>query len=260
LKEKHGQIAHLDDDRANYAKDNLAFLCMEHHSLYDSETSQHKNYTIQEVKRARTMLCEAIARGEHVLNTALAPAISAKLYDLKISALQELWQALTKGHYEINRRAKAVMPQTEEEYRTQVEVHEFRFLDAMTMAEIYLDKDTLDRMRAVLGSLRQMCTSIWLRLPAVLEAKGKYADPEIREPDWKLFTQSFEAAKATLKGLLNGILMVQIFVPEGAGEIGAQVWVAHASQGKIGAGVFGGVGGDDGVVEFGAKNGCSVSQ
>lgn len=60
--------------------------------------------------------------------------------------------------------------------------------------------------------------------------------------------------------LVDGILMVQIFVPEGEGEIGAQVWTAHASQGKIGTGVFGGVEGDNGKVEFGAKNGCSVGQ
>ena len=202
LKEKHGQIAHLDDDRANYSEDNLAFLCMEHHSLYDSKTSQHKNYTIQEVKRARAALHEAISLGQHVVSAAL-PAAAEKLYDLQISALHELRRALTKGHYEINRRARAIMPLTEEEYRTQVEVHEFNFLDAMTMAEIYLDKDTLDLMRAVLGSLRQMCTSIWLRLPPVFEAKGKYADPQLTEPDWKLFTQSFEAAKAALASLLN---------------------------------------------------------
>lgn len=58
--------------------------------------------------------------------------------------------------------------------------------------------------------------------------------------------------------IIDGILMVQIYVPEGAGEIGAQVWVAHAHQGKIGARVFGGVEGDDGKVVFGEKNGCSV--
>jgi hypothetical protein len=201
LRERHGQIAHLDHDRANSAEDNLAFLCMEHHSLYDSRASQHKNYTIQEIKWARTALCEAIAQGKHVVKP--ASAITAKLHDLKISALQELRQALTKGHYEINRRARAVRPLTEEEYRTQVEVHEFNFLDAMTMAKIYLDKDTLDLMGAVLGSLRQMCTSIWLRLPTVFEAHGRYADPEIREPDWKLFTESFESAEAALKALLN---------------------------------------------------------
>jgi hypothetical protein len=42
-REKHGQIAHLDQDPLNFAKDNLAFMCLEHHSLYDSKTSQHKN-------------------------------------------------------------------------------------------------------------------------------------------------------------------------------------------------------------------------
>ena len=149
------------------------------------------------------MLYEAIAQGMHLVSAVPAPAINTRLHDLKISALQELLQALTKGHYEINRRAKAVMPLTEDEYRTQVEVHEFRFLDALTMAEIYLDRDTLDRMRAVLGSVRQMCTSIWLRLPTVFAANGKYADPEIREPDWKLFTESFDTAQAALKALLN---------------------------------------------------------
>jgi hypothetical protein len=203
LREKHGQIAHLDQDRANYAEDNLAFLCMEHHSVYDSKTSQHKNYTIHEVKKARTILCEAIMQGRHVVSSAAPTAAVAKLYDLKISALHELRQALTRGHNEINRRAMAEMPRTEEEFRTQVEIHVFNFLDAMTMAEIYLDKDTLDLMRAVLGSLRQMRTSIGLRLPAVFEANGRYADPEIREPDWKLFIESFEAAKAALATLLN---------------------------------------------------------
>jgi hypothetical protein len=58
-------------------------------------------------------------------------------------------------------------------------------------------------MREVLGSLRQMCTSIWLRLPDVLEIRGKYADPEMREPDWQLFTDSFNVAHAKLQLLLN---------------------------------------------------------
>ena len=66
LAEKHGQIAHLDDNRANYAEDNLAFLCMEHHSVYDSTTSQHKNYTIHEARAARDGLYEAIAQGRHI--------------------------------------------------------------------------------------------------------------------------------------------------------------------------------------------------
>jgi hypothetical protein len=65
LTEKHGQIAHLDQDASNSSEGNLVFLCMEHHSLYDSKTSQHKNYTENEVRRARTMLYAAITAKQH---------------------------------------------------------------------------------------------------------------------------------------------------------------------------------------------------
>ena len=51
--EKLGQIAHLDRDPSNYAEDNLAFLCLPHHTIYDSKASQHKNYTPPEVKAWR---------------------------------------------------------------------------------------------------------------------------------------------------------------------------------------------------------------
>jgi hypothetical protein len=66
LAEKLGQIAHLDDNPANFAEDNLAFLCMDHHSVYDSTTSQHKNYTIDEAKAARNRLYQAIRENRHI--------------------------------------------------------------------------------------------------------------------------------------------------------------------------------------------------
>src|SRR4051794_26118798 len=66
LKEKHGQIAHLDQNPSNYAEDNLAFLCMVHHSLYDSRTSQHKNYTVNELKVARSKLYDIVDAGKHL--------------------------------------------------------------------------------------------------------------------------------------------------------------------------------------------------
>jgi hypothetical protein len=65
LSEKRGQIAHLDQDPSNFAEDNLAFVCLDHHSLYDSTTSQHKNYTIAELKAARAELYKAISQLEH---------------------------------------------------------------------------------------------------------------------------------------------------------------------------------------------------
>jgi hypothetical protein len=66
LTEKRGQIAHLDENPANYFEDNLAFLCLDHHSQYDSKTSQHKNYTMAELKKARDRLYEAIAQERHL--------------------------------------------------------------------------------------------------------------------------------------------------------------------------------------------------
>ena len=61
LSEKLGQIAHLDHDPANGCEDNLAYLCMDHHSLYDSRTSQHKNYTLTELTEAREDLYREVA-------------------------------------------------------------------------------------------------------------------------------------------------------------------------------------------------------
>jgi len=65
LQEKRGQIAHIDKDPSHNSEDNLAYLCMEHHSLYDSVTSQHKNYTFGELRRARITLYAAIAAKQH---------------------------------------------------------------------------------------------------------------------------------------------------------------------------------------------------
>lgn len=65
LTEKAGQIAHIDQDPSNRSEDNLAWMCIPHHSDYDSITSQHKNYTLGEVKDVRRALYAAIDRGEH---------------------------------------------------------------------------------------------------------------------------------------------------------------------------------------------------
>jgi len=75
-KEKEGQIAHLDKNPANGAEDNLAWLCLRHHTLYDSITSQHKNYTIAEVKAHRARLYEVIERGQR--GTLQIPDVLAK--------------------------------------------------------------------------------------------------------------------------------------------------------------------------------------
>src|SRR5271157_681818 len=63
--EKLGQIAHLDGDPSNCVEDNLAWMCLDHHTQFDSTTSQHKNYTVPEVKAARSRLYEAIIQERH---------------------------------------------------------------------------------------------------------------------------------------------------------------------------------------------------
>ncbi|MBS1701118.1 MAG: hypothetical protein JST12_05620 [Armatimonadetes bacterium] len=65
LEVKHGQIAHLDKNPANFSEDNLAFMCLDHHSDFDSTTSQHKNFTRPEIVELRRRLYEAIAQKQH---------------------------------------------------------------------------------------------------------------------------------------------------------------------------------------------------
>jgi hypothetical protein len=53
---KKGQLAHLDGDNENFAEDNLAFLCLEHHDEYDSTPGLSKGLREQEVRRWRDEL------------------------------------------------------------------------------------------------------------------------------------------------------------------------------------------------------------
>ncbi len=53
IEEKKGQIAHLDKNPTNNKTSNLAFLCLEHHDEYDSQTSQSKGLTQAEIRSYR---------------------------------------------------------------------------------------------------------------------------------------------------------------------------------------------------------------
>ena len=61
-----GQIAHIDQNNQNAARDNLAFLCLDHHDELDSRTKQSKGLTSAEVKKYRDELYKRNAenRGE----------------------------------------------------------------------------------------------------------------------------------------------------------------------------------------------------
>jgi hypothetical protein len=120
----------------------------------------------------------------------------------KLEALRALHAAMVQSHYQINRRARAVMPRNIDEWDRYIKTSEDRFFEALTLAEIYLDNETSDIMHEVLGAVRQMSTSIWLRLPEN-EENGKYADTSIREPEWPPFTRSFDKAHARLQAVLH---------------------------------------------------------
>ena len=51
-----GQIAHIDRNPANRSVDNLVYLCLRHHDLYDTIRSQSRGITASEIKHYRTEL------------------------------------------------------------------------------------------------------------------------------------------------------------------------------------------------------------
>lgn len=77
--EKKGQVAHLDRDSSNSARDNLVFLCLDHHDQYDSRTSQAKGLTIDEVRQYRNQLQRYVAKALPLSDAEIAGASLASL-------------------------------------------------------------------------------------------------------------------------------------------------------------------------------------
>lgn len=71
--EKRGQIAHLNKDASDSKFENLVYLCLEHHDLYDSRTSQSKGYTEIEVRHYRDELHKRYPKSEALEDKALKP-------------------------------------------------------------------------------------------------------------------------------------------------------------------------------------------
>lgn len=57
---KSGQICHVDRNPVRNGFDNLAFLCLEHHDLYDSKPSQSRGITQDELRQYRDELYDHI--------------------------------------------------------------------------------------------------------------------------------------------------------------------------------------------------------
>src|SRR4051812_23609617 len=76
---KRGQIAHLDHDSSNSDEDNLAFLCLTHHDIYDSKTSQSKGFKVDEVKLYRSRLYDAVEQRHLEANVSRRPNTTFEL-------------------------------------------------------------------------------------------------------------------------------------------------------------------------------------
>lgn len=99
---KKGQIVHLDKNPNNNSPENLLYLCLEHHDEYDSQTSQSKGITKEEILKCNIELQEFLIKskiqldepfnntGEDKLNSIVpntnekVESISIELYKLRL--------------------------------------------------------------------------------------------------------------------------------------------------------------------------------
>ena len=66
-----GQIAHLDRNNENDSLENLVFLCLSCHDLYDSKNSQSKGLIPKEVKNYRDRLYKEVERRRSTINSSV---------------------------------------------------------------------------------------------------------------------------------------------------------------------------------------------
>jgi len=89
--EKKGQLAHIDRNASNSDIDNLAYLCLHHHSEYDATSNRTKGLTPQELKTYRDTLYNMIETQPEILrgkesraSTSKNRQTSLELYDRRI--------------------------------------------------------------------------------------------------------------------------------------------------------------------------------
>ncbi len=77
---KNGQIAHIDRNNKNNNEDNLAYLCLECHNIYDSQFRQTKSYTPHELSNYKALLEEWVKENFPSFNPRLSEN-DIKLYN-----------------------------------------------------------------------------------------------------------------------------------------------------------------------------------
>ena len=88
VSQKDGQIAHIDRDRSNVALENAAWLCLPHHSRYDSKSHQAKGHTPGELRAAQKASYENVERlGPSRIGGGRArrgPGVSLEVHDRRL--------------------------------------------------------------------------------------------------------------------------------------------------------------------------------
>jgi hypothetical protein len=75
LRRKNGQIAHIDRNALNDAEENLAWLCLPHHSEYDSRSRQQKGILPDELRIYRASLIAHMASDTVQLSATPSPRV-----------------------------------------------------------------------------------------------------------------------------------------------------------------------------------------
>lgn len=87
-----GQIAHLDRDKTNAELDNLAYLCLACHKVYDSNSNRVLGYTAEEIRLYRTKLYAAL--GSDQFEWTLTVRADRSEYDVVTKAINKAHSVL----------------------------------------------------------------------------------------------------------------------------------------------------------------------
>lgn len=103
---KQGQLAHLDRDRANPKPKNLAFLCQECHTVYDTKNNRVLGFTPDEVRFYRDRLYHKL--GHDMIEWHLTIRATREDYDLAKSAVDKAKTILREYTHDVTMKEEPV--------------------------------------------------------------------------------------------------------------------------------------------------------
>jgi hypothetical protein len=155
--EKHGQLAHIDRDPSNNDEDNLVWLCLTHHSIYDSKSSEHKNYTALEIKGARRKLVEFVSSRKKLLQDKGEKSLPIPS-DADRKTLEDLLRNLPSGGGMGLLREQNFAAPFQYEWFEDIRAFYFKRKDAPEFE--FLDSELEDLRKRLLESIRNLLASL----------------------------------------------------------------------------------------------------